>query len=123
MTNYPIPNDMDLWQEYIATLSEKCPKRPPQLHDESYPTILDLHGFTLDEGYHVIKTFLAKNFAQDSRMVLIITGNSPNPQSFKAKVKRWLMEKTFEPFVSQIKQAPSNQGGEGALIITLKRNK
>ncbi len=124
MTKFPVPVDMDLWEKYTKNLPQNTSRRRyAKLAPKRYPSILDLHGFTLDEGYGVLKTFFECNYAQNSKMVLIITGNNIHGQSFKNKVPRWLGEKVFSQYIASIKPAAPAQGGDGALVVYLKNNK
>ncbi len=121
---YPELKDMNLWQEYSQDILNNPSRRSNfRPYIERYPTILDLHGFTIDEGYKILQTFIIKNFTQNSRTVLVITGNNKNGQTFKNKVPRWLKESPFTSYITSFKNAPPSQGGEGALVIELKKNK
>ncbi len=121
MKKIPIPKDINLWQEYTKTIPKNPVRKKSTIQRvEVYPNVIDLHGFTLDEGYRALKIFMQKNFEQKSKSVIIITGQSTNLQSFKNKVPRWLLELPFSNYVSSITPAPLAQGGAGALIIKLK---
>ena len=114
--------DRRIWEEYIRDIPKKSPRRRmAHKHGESYPATLDLHGFTLQEGFDILRTFIGTHFTLQTRTVIVITGKGPAEQSFMHKVPRWLRERHFTGYISSFTGAPPDMGGEGALIVRIKR--
>ena len=81
---------------------------------------LDLHGLTRDEARDALAGFVRESHRRGLRCLRIVHGKghgSPGRQSvLKAKVQRWLAQRTE---VIAFAQATGPQGGAGALIVLL----
>jgi len=95
---------------------------------------LDLHGLKEREAHRVLLTFLRAAATRGLASVLVVTGKgriAVPEEAFsmddgrrgvlKAAVPRWLKEPDMSVFVSQTRPAPRHQGGEGALILTIRK--
>ena len=82
---------------------------------------LDLHGHTGDEARVALAAFLNRGHIEDRRCVRIIHGKGYGSKNrlpvLKNKVRHWLMQRED---VLAFCQAPTNDGGAGAVIVLLK---
>ena len=82
---------------------------------------LDLHGHTGDEARMALITFLNRCHIEDRRCVRIIHGKGYGSKNrlpvLKNKVRHWLMQRED---VLAFCQAPTADGGSGAVIVLLK---
>ncbi|MBT9613163.1 MAG: Smr/MutS family protein [Burkholderiales bacterium] len=85
---------------------------------------LDLHGLTREQARAQLVAFLDECRQRDSRCVRIIHGKGlssrNNEPVLKQLVKSWLMQRED---VLAFVQAPLAEGGSGAVIALLKREK
>jgi DNA-nicking Smr family endonuclease len=84
---------------------------------------LDLHGLTREEATHALETFIKGAYRRGQQAVLIITGrgnHSPDEPVLKRSTEKWLKEK--ESMIAEFLTAPSQFGGDGAIIVFLKKN-
>ena len=87
---------------------------------------LDLHGFTQDEAFVAIQTFLAESVHAGRRCVLVITGKGTARDGggvLRSAVPRWLTEGTYHEQLIGIAVAYPQHGGEGALYVLLRRQR
>jgi len=82
---------------------------------------IDLHGLRRDEAREALSAHIREALRRGHRCVRVVHGKglgSPGKMPvLKAKVQRWLVQKTeVQAFV----QAPPVQGGAGALLVLLK---
>jgi DNA-nicking Smr family endonuclease len=86
---------------------------------------LDLHGYSLDQAFHVFINFITNAYKNSIREVLVITGKgSPeNPSSIKLELKRWIEYTEICNFILDYKTAPAGKGGEGAVLIKLRKRR
>lgn len=88
------------------------------------PASLDLHGYTLAEAHQAVAGYLAAAAAAGLSEVLLVTGkgrNSPVGQAtLRSEVPRWLTVPPLAQYVRTVTDAAVEQGGRGALRITLK---
>lgn len=82
---------------------------------------LDLHGLRSDEARQALSHFIQRAHHKALRCVCVIHGkglsSADNLPVLKEKVKRWLVQM---PLVLAFCQAPTQEGGSGALLILLK---
>ena len=82
---------------------------------------LDLHGLTRAQAQPLVSAFISRCLKRGVRCVRIIHGKglrSPNREPvLKAKIRTWLARRDE---VLAFCQAPSSQGGSGALLVLLK---
>ena len=95
---------------------------------------IDLHGYSLHEANKLVKKFIIESFNQNYKKLLIITGKGSRSKSYdnpyisknlsilKNSVPNYIKnDENLNPFVKKITQADHKYGGEGALIIFLKK--
>ena len=129
-------SDKKLWSEYL--------KNPNDIFDKELDTSkdnarlkrfrFDLHGFTLLEANEKIEQLI--NYCQQKgfKEILLITGKglhsnteqntyvSKEPSKLKFAVPDYIQsKKNLSGKIVSIKQADIEDGGEGALIIKLKK--
>ena len=82
---------------------------------------LDLHGYTLYSAKLSLQKFISNCYEKNIRNILIITGKGQNNKgALKEEVPKWLSDKFFNKYVINFNVAPSQFGGEGALLIKIK---
>ena len=82
---------------------------------------LDLHGYTLYSAKLLLQKFISNCYEKNIRNVLIITGKGQNNKgALKEEVPKWLSDKSFNQYVVSFNVAPSQFGGEGALLVRIK---
>lgn len=91
---------------------------------------LDLHGLGLDAAYNRLMSGLTQARAMDARTILLVTGK-PRPVdpadrgqmrgAIRAKVLDWLAASEHGSAIAAIRKAHRHHGGDGALLIVLKR--
>ncbi len=113
-------------------------KRFKHLKSGSIPTeaTLDLHGYTLEEAAFQLTSFLSEAKQRGYRCVRIVHGKGQTayakanrfpkqaaphaPPILKSAINHWLPQ---EGRVLAFCSAPPNQGGRGAVLVLLKRNR
>ena len=84
---------------------------------------LDLHGLTRDEAIESLEAFIASAVRRQQKAVLVITGqglNSPGGPVLHGAVSAWLREHGRD-LVAEFAPAPRDMGGDGALVVFLKK--
>jgi len=82
---------------------------------------LDLHGYTLYSAKLLLQKFISNCYEKNIRNVLIITGKGQNNKgALKEEVPKWLTDKPVNQYVINFNMAPSQFGGEGALLLRIK---
>ena len=82
---------------------------------------LDLHGYTLYSTKLLLQKFISNCYEKNIRNVLIITGKGQNNKGvLKEEVPKWLTDKSLNQYVVSFDVAPSQFGGEGALLVRIK---
>ena len=93
---------------------------------------LDLHGYTLEESKEKVVKFIEKNFNNKKRFLLIITGKGRRlgvsegwrgEGKLKENVPHWLSSVYLSKYVLWFDKATSDKGGDGALMVYLKKIK
>ena len=83
---------------------------------------LDLHGLTQAEAHRELSAFIAREFAQGSRLALVITGKGRAGQGvLRESVPRWLNEPGLRGRVLAVSQAQPRDGGAGAHYVLLRK--
>lgn len=90
---------------------------------------LDLHGHTLASAHALLDTGLAQALARGDRLLLLVTGKPPRPESerphargaIRAAVADWLASSRHADRIAAVRGAHPRHGGAGALYIVLKR--
>ncbi len=103
-------------------------KRAPELR-------IDLHGLTQARAHQLLLSFLRRAQKDGARLALVITGvGNPRREEtadfmasphgvLKQMVPRWLHEKEFAALVTGSSPAHRRHGGDGALYVTLRKNR
>ena len=93
---------------------------------------LDLHGFTVEESKEKVAEFILKNYKYKKRLLLIITGKGKRLDvsegwrgtgKLKENVPIWLRSVQLSKYILWFDSANPENGGEGALMIYLKKSK
>ena len=93
---------------------------------------LDLHGFTVEESKEKVAEFILKNYEYKKRLLLIITGKGKRlgvsegwkgTGKLKKNVPIWLSSVQLSKYILWFDSARPENGGEGALMIYLKKSK
>lgn len=75
----PLKRDLQsLWHKKI---------RPPKGLPETFPTVLDLHGKTIQQAYDVVNLYLEQARDRNLRFVKVITGRSGD---IATEFPRWI---------------------------------
>ena len=90
---------------------------------------IDLHGHTLHSAYDMLDGALARSIAHGDRVVLLVTGKPPRPESerphargaIRAAIGDWLAGSRHASAIAAIRNAHPRHGGQGALYIVLRR--
>ena len=124
------------YREGPAPLAKSVPKkRGATAPNNPEPQAkLDLHGLKEREAHRVLLTFLKAAASRGLPSVLVVTGKGKKTDThepftmeegrrgvLKAAVPRWLREPDMAVFVSQTRPAPRHKGGEGAMILTIRK--
>lgn len=84
---------------------------------------IDLHGYTLQQSYDVLFSFLAKAYEDQIRYVLIIMGKGANQQGvLQINIPKWLRIGQLAQYVNAVSKASQNHGGTGALYVRIRKN-
>ena len=124
---------------------EKFLSKKDKLHDKdiSYfknklikTSQIDLHGFTLDDANKKVEKFISESYDNGINKIIIVTGkglhsdNEKNPYISKdLSILRYSVPECIKKnnelmkLIKEFKQAPIQDGGEGAFYIHLKKNK
>ena len=95
----------------------------------------DFHGYTIEKANLTIEKILSKCYENGVNEILVITGkgihskdyndvyNSTEYNKLKSTIPLFIKnEPSLSSKIKNIKTAPSDKGGEGALIIKLKKS-
>jgi DNA-nicking Smr family endonuclease len=83
---------------------------------------LDLHGFTIDNAYHIVTDFIEKSISNNCKMLLIITGKGlhSNNETIKDSLVKWFREPYFSNRIIKYTDAQTKHGGTGAVYVLLR---
>lgn len=92
---------------------------------------IDLHGHNLDSAYQRLDLGLDHAIARGDRLLLLITGRPPRPESerphrrgvIRAAVNDWLAASRHAGRIAAVRPAHPSHGGAGALYIVLRRER
>lgn len=90
---------------------------------------IDLHGHSLSAAYDRLDLGLDRAIARGDRVLLLITGKPPRPESerphsrgaIRAAVGDWLASSRHADRIAAVRGAHPRHGGSGALYIVLRR--
>jgi len=131
-----------------ARLPKSAPKSPPK-PDATRTTLdgswdrrlarglaspdrtVDLHGHGLNAAYMILDQALERAVAHDERLILLVTGKPPRPESerphargaIRAAVGDWLAASRHADRIATVRGAHPRHGGAGALYIILRRSR
>jgi DNA-nicking Smr family endonuclease len=126
----------EAFRKGVAPVAKSVPKKrgETQKTNPEPQSKLDLHGLKEREAHRVLLTFVRAAAGRGLASVLIVTGKGKKADThepfsmeegrrgvLKAAVPRWLQEPDMAAFVSQVRPAPRHQGGDGALILTIRK--
>ena len=95
---------------------------PRRTRTPSPEATLDLHGMTQTQAHQLLSIQMARWVAQGLRCMCIVTGKGREGEGvLKREVPRWLTLTALGAHVRDITPAPRTQGGDGALLVFLKR--
>lgn len=94
-------------------------------------SVIDLHGHTLQSAYGELDTGLDRAIARGDRILLLITGKPPRPESerphargrIREAVGDWLAASRHAANIASVRPAHPRHGGAGALYIVLRRTR
>lgn len=86
---------------------------------------LDLHGYTLDKAFDVLKNFIHDQSRRNARCLLVITGKGGllGRGVLKAEMPVWMNSGEIRSLILSYTTAQPKDGGNGAFYILLKRNR
>lgn len=92
---------------------------------------IDLHGHTLHSAHSVLDAGLDRAIARGDRVLLLITGKPPRPESerphargrIREAVGDWLAASRHAANIASVRAAHPRHGGAGALYIVLRRSR
>lgn len=82
---------------------------------------LDLHGKTLASAHTLLVAFIEKQYARQSRTLLVITGKGSG--ILRESLPGWLDAPTLRGAIVSFSPAAQKHGGTGAYYILLKRKR
>ncbi len=92
----------------------------PEGRPAAWPT-LDLHGFAEADAIHALRQFVALHAAPSARWVRVITGRGAHGTGVVREASaRWLRQ---SPAVAAFRPAEPADGGDGVLLVQLKRQR
>jgi DNA-nicking Smr family endonuclease len=136
----PPPTDRDL---FLASLGEMAAVFSDEIPAEDEPAAsprrmrqvrrgelvpeaqLDLHGLGRDDARDRVRYFLDNSVYHGRKTVLIVTGRgkgSGGEPVLRTEIERYLKYEAAA-WVAEWGRAPARYGGEGALVVFLKRHK
>ncbi len=94
-------------------------------------SVIDLHGHTLQSAYGALDAGLDRAIARGDRILLLITGKPPRPESerphargrIREAVGDWLAASRHAANIASVRPAHPRHGGAGALYIVLRRTR
>ncbi len=127
--------DLNTWKHYL--------NNPQDIVDKDFPTKnsfssnkyrYDLHGYTLIEANEKVKAIILSCIKKNYNEILLITGKgihsnteqdvyaSKDLSKLKYSVPEFIKSDTeISKYISSIKSADRKDGGDGAIVIKLKK--
>ena len=126
--------DKEDWKKFLEDTSH-VPDKDQKYHtkDSNIKFRFDLHGFTLDEANKKVKEIIKSCSEKNYREVLLITGKglhsnqddvykSSNLSKLRFSVPNFInSDPEISKLILSIVNPPQKDGGEGALLIKLKK--
>ena len=86
--------------------------------------VIDLHGYRLYNAKIALHKYIVNAYENNIRNILIITGKGYNNTGvLKREVPLWLNDQKLMSLLVNFEIAPKEFGGEGALLVKIKRKK
>ena len=86
---------------------------------DTIEAIIDLHGLSEAAAHARLARFIAVAVQQRKRRLLVITGKGGGV--LKTAVPQWLDAPALRQHIAALATAPREKGGEGALLVLLKK--
>jgi DNA-nicking Smr family endonuclease len=123
----PAPQPKSVAPPPLAPLGRRARKKIAR-GGQAIDARLDLHGMTQAEAHDALLGFLRRMRARDGRLVLVITGKGSGDATggrgvLKRMVPLWLRLPEFRSFITGFENAGISHGGEGALYVTVRRQR
>ena len=135
MNNSISDKDKKDWEKFLSK-KDKLPNKDfnhqQKIHFKKRS--IDLHGLTLDQANKVIEDFIKKSYEEKINKLIVVTGKGLHSQNekdpyvskdlsiLKYSVPEFIVNnKTLINIINEIKDAETEDGGEGAFYIYLKR--
>jgi DNA-nicking Smr family endonuclease len=84
--------------------------------------VLDLHGATRPLAYSALVSQIHAMAASQERVLMVITGKGRvNDGVLKQSLPQWMNDASIRPHIVAAVPAPYHMGGEGAVLILIKR--
>ena len=81
---------------------------------------IDLHGHSYDAAYRLLLSFLARAYAGEKKLVLVITGKGG---VLRPHLPLWLNGPELQDVVIGAREAHARHGGAGAFYVALHQRK
>lgn len=128
--------DLDIWKEVIKSVTPLKEKGRVSLFQRLFrrsflkrkpaplSTFLDLHRFTLQEGFDAFKEFIEEHAELGTQRIIVITGKGQEGKGvLRKEFPLWATRNGIKEKILKVEQAPSHLGGDGAFLVYLKRKK
>lgn len=110
--------DLNVWNTYITKLYNTPEYQfVPKKAQKDEPTMLDLHGMSVQQAFDKTNSFLRRHFDLRNNVVTIVTGKSGK---INEEFVYWCNNL---PFVNEIEALTDSYGQCGAYIIRLKKSR
>ena len=134
--NVPSNADIEQWENYVKDPKDIFDKElvKKNIFNENNRYRFDLHGFTLSEANQKVREIITNCQKKSFREILLITGKglhsnteqntyvSKELSKLKFSVPNYInSQKDLSDKIFSIEQASISDGGEGAIIIKLKK--
>ena len=128
-------SDSEDWEKFIKNPGKIPVKDKDSVVDVNLPKKFkfDFHGYSIEKANSTIEQIIKKCYQNSVNEILVITGkgihsrddvyNSAEYNKLKSTIPLFVENNPdLSSKISDIKTAPSNQGGDGALVIKLKKS-
>ena len=131
-------SDQKDWENFLNNPSNIFDKDNLQKKSEKFFNRykFDFHGYSIDDANKKVEELISKSFEEGVRELLIVTGkgiHSNKQEDVYTSKEYGKLQNSLPEFIKnnpelsskieKIKQAPQELGGDGALIIKLKKIK
>lgn len=129
--------DIKIWKEYTKNpedITDKDNIVNESNNSEKKRFVYDLHGYTLEEANIKTKEIIISCYENNFKEILLITGkgihsdtdrdvySSKKLSTLKYSVPEFISnDNDISSFILSVTQADPSQGGEGAILIKLKK--